>query len=163
MAFTKREQVLIERLKRSGRVIGQEKIDAPFGVLVRPLATVGVDAGKFALWFEEEISAAIKGTGLTLPIKRIMISPHIIDQAVSARPPDGVAFKRKENAVFVAIDINYSKWLHSSESAKLTSMYENIKQSLLRIPQEYVGDSGREVLLNITENAYNKLQSRLVV
>ena len=142
-------------------MIGRTKTDASLGVLVRPLATVGVDAGKFALWFEEEITAAIKATGLTLPIKRIMISPHVIDQAASARPIDGVAFKRKENAIFVAKDIDYTKWSQSSESSKLALMHENIRESLLNIPQKYVGDNGRKTLLNITENAYTKLQSRL--
>ena len=162
MTFTKREQILIERFKRSGRVIDQEKLDAPFGVLVRPLAIVGLDTGKFALWFEEEISAAIKRTGLTLPVKRIMISPHILDQTMLARPPEGVVFKRRENAVFVAIDIDHSTWLHSSENSKLALMYENIRQSVQKIPPKYVGDNGREALLNIVENAYTKLQSRLV-
>jgi hypothetical protein len=159
MAFTKREQILIERFKRSGRKIDQEKLDAPFGVLVRPLATVGVDAGKFALLFENEISVAIKRIGLTLPVRRVMISPHIIDETTARRPSGGVSFKSKENAIFVAIDIDHSKWVHSSDNSKLTSMYENIRHSLLLIPQTYVGDSGRDILLNVMEDAYTKLQA----
>jgi hypothetical protein len=75
---------------------------------------------------------------------------------------DGVAFKRRENAIFVAIDIDYSTWLHSSDNSKLALMYENIRQSLLKIPQKYVGDGGLVALLNIIENAYTKLQSRLM-
>ena len=161
MALTKREQVLIERLKKSGRMIRREKVDAPFEVLVRPLATVGVDAGKFALWFEEEISAGIKATGLTLPLRRIAISPHVIDLTIAARPLDGVSFRRRENAIFVAVSIDYQTWSRSSDNSKLTSMYGNIKQSLHSIPQKYVDDSGRKALLNIIENAYAKLQSRL--
>jgi hypothetical protein len=161
MALTKRERVLIERLKKSGRMSRREKVDAPFEVLVRPLATVGVGAGKFALWFEEEISTGVKAAGLTLPLKRIMISPHIIDLTIAAYPLDGVTFRRRENAIFVAVSIDYQTWSRSSENSKLASMYENIKQSLLQIPGEYVGDSGRETLLNIIENAYTKLQSRL--
>lgn len=162
MALTKREQVLLDRLKKSGRAIDRQKLDVPFSVLVRPLATVGVDAAKYALWFEEEISASVSRTGLILPISRIIISPHIIDETLSARPPDGVAFKRRENTVFVAVSMDYSRWSHSSENSKLASMYENIKESLQRIPQKYMGESGRKALLDITENAYAKLRSRLV-
>lgn len=161
MALTKREQVLIERLKNSGRAIDREKRDAPYVVLVRPLAMVGLDAGKFALWFENEISVAIKRIGLALPVSWIMISPHIIDLTVSVRPSDGVSFKRNENAIFVAIDIDYSKWLNSSDDSKLYLMYENIRQSLLLIPQKYLGDSSRQTLLNVIEEVYTKLQSRL--
>ena len=137
------------------------KAEAPFAVLVRPLATVGGDTGKFALWFEEEISAGIEATGLTLPLKRIMISPHVLDLPVAARPLDGVSFRRRENAIFVAVSIDYQTWSRSSENSKLTSMYENIRQSLDSIPRKYVDDSGRRVLLNLVENAYTKLQSRL--
>lgn len=166
MAFTKREQILIERFKRSGRAIDQEKLDAPFGVLVRPLASVGLDAGKFALWFEEEIWAAIKRIGLTPPVRRVMISPHIIDPTTiepvtSIRPSDEVSFKRKENAIFVAIEIDYSIWFHSSDESKLALIYKNIKQSLLLIPKKYVGDSDREMLLSVIEEVYTKLRSRL--
>lgn len=162
MAPTKREQLLIERFKKSGGVVDQEKIDAPFGVLVRPLATVGLDAGKFALWFEEKITEAIKVTGLTLPIRRIMISPHIIDPTVAQRPPDNVAFKRRENSIFVAIGMDHSKWMYFSDSKKLASMYDNIRQSICKIPQKHIGDSGREALLNIVGKVYIELQSRLV-
>lgn len=161
MALTKREQVLIERLKRSGRAIDQEKRDAPYVVMVRPLAMVGLDVGKFALWFENEISVAIKRIGLTIPVSWVMISPHIIDPSMSVRPPDGVSFKRKDNEVLVTIGIDYSKWLHSSDDTRLALMYENIKKSLLLIPQKYVGDSGRETLLNVLEEVYSKLRSRL--
>lgn len=161
MALTKREQVLIERLKRSGRAIDQQKRDAPNVVLVRPLAMVGLDAGKFALWFENEISVAIKRIGLTIPVSWVMISPHIVDPSMSVRPSDGVSFKRKDNEILVTIGIDHSRWLHSSDDEKLALMYENIKQSLLLIPPKYVGDSGRETLLNIIEEVYTKLRSRL--
>lgn len=161
MALTKREQILVERLKKSGHLIGREEVDAPFQVLIRPLATVGLDTGKFALWFEEEISTAIKEAELAIPVKHFIISPHVIDQTISTLPPDHVTFKRKENAVSVGLSIGYSTWLRSSEKSKLASMYENIKLSLLQIPQKHVGDAGREALLNIVENVYAKLQSRL--
>ena len=162
MALSKREQVLIERYKKSGRVVDQEKLDAPFGLLIRPLAMVGLDAGKFALWFEDEISALLKITGLTLPVRHIMISPHLIDQTVSQRPVEGIAFKQRESAVFVAIDIDHSTWLLSSDKSKLALMYENVRQSILAIPQKYVGDSGREALLDIVESSYTKLKTRLM-
>lgn len=162
MAPTKREQVLIERYKKSGGRIDQEKLDAPFGFLVRPLATVGLDSGKFALWFEEETSAAIKEAKLTFPIRRLMISPHIIDQTLSGRPSDGVVFKRNENAVLVAITLDHPTWQDSSDSSKLNLMYETIKQSILEVPSKHMDDNGRKALLRIVDNAYAKLQSRLV-
>jgi hypothetical protein len=161
MALTKREQVLIDRFKKSGRVLDQEKLNAPFGVLVRPLASVGIDSGKFALWFEEEISAGIKETGLTLPVRRIMISPHIINVEDAVIPSRGVTFRRKENAIYAATDIDFSQWVQFSNNQKLTMMYEHIKLSLLNIPQKHVGDVGREALLSIIDSAYIKLQSRL--
>ena len=162
MPLTKREQILIDRLKKSGRPIEQAKIDAPFSVLVRPLATIGVDAGKFALWFEEEISTGIGSFKVGAPIKRIVISPHIIDPAVSALPPDSISFSRKENAVFVAIGIDYLKWSHSSDATKLTAIYENIRQSILSIPKKHLGDESREMLLSIAKDSHVKLQSRIV-
>jgi len=162
MALSKRERVLIERYKRSGRVVDQEKLDAPFAILVRPLAMAGLDVGKFSLLFEDEISALVKIAGLTLPVRHIMISPHVIDQTVSQRPLEGVSFKRRQNAVFVALDIDHSTWLLSSDKSKLALMYENVKQSILAIPQKYVGNDGRKSILDIVENAYAKVQTRLV-
>jgi hypothetical protein len=159
--LNKRERLLIERFRRSGRTIDQEKLDAPFRFLVRPLSMVGLDAGKFALWFEEEIFSGIKKAELAFPIRSILISPQLIDESVSRRPLDAVRFKRRENAIFAGISIDHSIWLHSSDNAKLMLMYENIKQSTLEIPQKYIGIDGREALLNIIDNAYTKLQQRL--
>jgi hypothetical protein len=162
MTLTKREKTLIERYKKSGRTVDQEKLDARFRFLVRPLATIGLDAGKFALWFEEEISKAIKEAGLEFSISSVVISPHIVDPTTSSRPSDGVVFKRSENAVFVAASIDHHTWLLSSDSTKLMSMHENIRHSVLKLPQKYVDDNVREALLGIIDNVYARLRSRLV-
>jgi hypothetical protein len=161
MALTKREQVLIERFKRSGRAVDQKKLDAPFSILVRPLSAAGLDTGKFALWFENEMSNEFVSSDLKFPIKRIMISPHVLDETMAKRPADRVTFKRRENAVFVGLGIDYSRWRHASDKSKLTEMYENIKESILKIPQNYLGDGGREALLVIVEKAFVQLKSRL--
>ncbi len=162
MAFNKRESALIERYKKSGRTINRERLDAAFHFLVRPLATIGADTGKYALWFEDEVVAAIKGTKFGSPVSCIMISPIVIDETMSARPPDSLRFKRSENAVYVAIGIDYAAWNRSSDVSKLGMTYENIKQSLSKISTKHLLQDDRDRLFGVVDNVYVKFQSRLV-
>ncbi len=161
MALSKREQALIDRYKESGRVPNEKALDAPFLVLVRPLASAGLDSGRFALWFEEEISAQIEETGLTLAVRRIMISPHIINPEHGVIPSRGVSFSRRENAIHTMTDIDFLQWIQLSDDRKLATMHEHIRRSILNIPGRYVDGDGRERLLQIVDSAYGKLQHKL--
>jgi hypothetical protein len=148
-AFSKRDQKNIDRLKASGYVGNNVQRDAPLKFLVRPFSTVGVESLDLASWLESNITA-------------IAIFPTIFDNAIAPTPKDYLTYRKKERSVSVGLNISFSSWTSGSREEKLSSLANNITQSIERIPDKYLSSSDRKKLLEIVSQVRRRLVDRLL-
>jgi hypothetical protein len=161
-AFSKRDQKNIDRLKASGYVGNNVQRDAPLKFLVRPFSTVGVESLDLASWLENEIFSAISGVAFESNITAIAIFPTIFDNAIAPTPKDYLTYRKKERSVSVGLNISFSSWTSGSREEKLSSLANNITQSIERIPDKYLSSSDRKKLLEIVSQVRRRLVDRLL-
>jgi hypothetical protein len=160
--LSKKDQEIMNRLVASGYAINDVQLHAPFRFLVRPFKTTGVEVGRLAAWFEEEVFSDIKNIDFQSPIAGIAIFPTIFDNAIAPTPKDYVKYKRSEKSVFVAVNINFSLWAAASQNERLNLLADNIRQSIERIPEKYLSSLDRDRLLNLVGQTHQRLLSRLM-
>jgi len=161
-ASSKRDQKNIDRLKASGYVGNNVQRDAPLKFLVRPFSTVGVESLDLASWLENEIFSAINGVAFESNITAIAIFPTIFDNAIAPTPKDYLTYRKKERSVSVGLNISFSSWTSGSREEKLSSLANNITQSIERIPDKYLSSSDRKKLLEIVSQVRRRLVDRLL-
>ena len=161
-ASSKRDQKNIDRLKASGYVGNNVQRDAPLKFLVRPFSTVGVESLDLASWLENEIFLAINGVAFESNITAIAIFPTIFDNAIAPTPKDYLTYRKKERSVSVGLNISFSSWTSGSREEKLSSLANNITQSIERIPDKYLSSSDRKKLLEIVSQVRRRLVDRLL-
>lgn len=160
--FSKEEQELIDRLKASGRTLNEEKLNAPFKLMVRPLTTVGVSSLKVMSWLEDEVFAAAKDMKIQSGITAIVINPTIFDGVAAESPKDGIKFNKNDRSLFSSKNINFDAWESASNSDKINMVLINAKASLDAISDKYLSTEERKKLSHIFENACFRLIQRLL-
>lgn len=122
----------------SKRVTASSRTDVPFKLMVRPFTTIGVDTRYPFTLFEDELPGLTADHVFNSPVKRVVITPAIIDPAVAVPPRDYSKFNRKEGSVFVGSQIDYKAWESSSQGRKLGIFAESIKSSIQAISPKYI-------------------------
>ena len=160
--ITKREQVLIERLKASGRKVHTEQFDSPLMFMVRPFTTVGVDVDQLASLFENETLSIIKTLNFESPIKGILVFPTIIDGTLAKVPTDYVKHKTREKTVFVGRNISYDCWSEALEGQRVELLAENIRGSIRMIPRKYLAERDQVKLLTVIDRGLPRVRAKLL-
>jgi hypothetical protein len=156
-ALSKKEQAIMDRLKASGYASNHAQLHAPFRFLVRPFTTVGIEVGKLASWFEDDVFSKINAFEFQSPITGIAIFPAIFDSAIAPPPKDYLKYKRSEKSVFVGVNINFAAWATGSQSERLNLLGENIGRSVEGIPEKYLSSLDRDRLLSVVSQTHDRL------
>jgi hypothetical protein len=162
MVFSKREQILIDRFKKSGRVVNEQRLNAPFRLTVRPLTTVGTAWGYPFSAFDDEAFSLVKESKFDSAIKGIMVTPIIMDEAIAKAPVDSLRYKANEKTIYVAIGIDHSVWSQAENTSRIDLLADNIRSSIHKVPDKRLTGSDRANLLAIVDQVQNRLKSRLV-
>jgi len=146
----------------SERVTTPAQTDVPFKLMVRPFTTVGVDTRYPFTLFEDELIGLTAGHVFGSPVRRVVVTPAIIDPTVAVPPKDYSKFNRKEGSVFVGNKIDYKIWESSSQDRKLEIFAESIKSSILTISPKYITPADCVTLTQAIERILHIAKARLL-
>jgi hypothetical protein len=157
-----REEVLLERLHRSGVRLDLEQRDAPFKFVVSPTTTAGVDSdetGRLAADFKVEVFRIIKGLQISSSLTGVVIFPRILDKNIS-KLADGITYKRKERSYFVKRNIPFAVWQTATHDLRLDIFADNLCESIRSIPARHLSDGDKSKILAAIDEARSILKQR---
>ena len=148
MSMKEHEKALLGRFRKAGFKPNQLQLDAPFGFVVSPTTTSGVDtkeSGSLAREFGDGIVENIRGWTMQSPITGIVVFPKILDENI-AKMPDHLTYKRKERSVFVGINIPFDVWIASLIAEKIDILADALVEALGRIAERQLHPEDRNRL-----------------
>ncbi len=131
MALAKYEKTLLDRLIARGYPIDRSQEGAPFTFTISPVTTVGVDVSVL-INLGRAIIAEIKDQGFRCELSGLVVFPRICDPNITKAEPL-LSFKRKDNAYYVGLGIDFEAWSQGSSSDRLSLALSNLRQSPRRM------------------------------
>lgn len=118
-----------------------------FKLMVRPFTTVGVDTRYPFTLFEDELPSLIDPNTFSSFVRRVVVTPTIIDPSLAVPPKEYSKFNRKESSVFVGKLIEHRTWESSSKARKLDMFAANLVDSLRMITPKYISLPDSKILI----------------
>jgi hypothetical protein len=157
----RREKALVDKIRQAGLLTEGEQLNAPFRFMIRPFTTAGTDYRKIASRFEHEAFQLVKLEKFGSVATNIIVFPKILDRSIAVEP-DHIAYKKKERAVYVAVNIDHATWQNASDDQRIDLISDNIMESIIRIPQKYFTESDRKKLLGIVDKTRRQVKAKLL-
>jgi hypothetical protein len=99
VVLSKKERILVDRLRKSGRTINEDRMHAHFRLTIRPLTTIGTECGHPVSGFDDEAFSSVRELEFNSPSRGIMITPIIVDETLAKVPADSSRYRSKDRTV----------------------------------------------------------------
>lgn len=158
MSLTNKEKIVVERLAARGYKINDSQSEAPFTFAISPVISAGVDVSIF-MPLSRAIISAIKDKEYKCELNGVVVFPRIVDPAVK-KPEKLCSYKRRDNAYYVGIEIDFHQWAVASQSEKLNIALSNMRESIFLIPERHMSSLARDRLIQMILAASATLLSK---